>query len=305
MIKKSAVLNVLRSWLGVKEPNHAFIIDKYNNFFDIHGHRPRGYRVTYRDAWCCTGLCSAIIEAGGGLDYPMECGCQELIGLYEDLGQYHADKSFEPTEGDIIFYDWQRDGHSDHVGIVEENNGGSLVVIECNNNDAVARRNISVTSSNICGYARPQWAEEVDPVIIPDIQIDDGQAIYRLYNPSGFHMFTASHDEAQGLVNAGWEYEGLAWIAPKDGAGVFRFVKGASHTFTISEKEKTSFVENNFSEEGLAFYAKNDNSFPYLPVYALFNPGNGDYIYTINPSEVGSLLGLGWESLGVVFYGLR
>lgn len=305
MIKKSSVLNNLRSWLGVHEPDHAFIVDIYNNFFDVNGHRPRGYRVTYRDAWCATGLSSAIIEAGGGFDYPLECGCQEMIGLYEDLGQYFSRGSFDPQEGDIIFYDWQGDGHADHVGIVEENNDGALVVIECNNDDAVKRRYTDIYNTSIKGYARPQWAAEEEPVIIPDIQIDDGQAIYRLYNPAGFHMFTASHDEAQGLADAGWEYEGLAWIAPKNGAGVFRFVKGAAHAFTASDDEKTKYVENGFSEEGSAFYAKNDNSLPYLPVYSLYNPNGGDFVYTINPAEFGSLLGAGWTSKGIVFYALR
>ena len=312
MIKKSAVLNGLRSWLGVREPDHKFIIDIYNEFFDRIGHRPRGYRVTYYDAWCATGLSAAIIQAliAAGEDrypfeLPLECGCQEMIGLYEKLGQYHSRGSFDPQEGDIVFYDWQGDGHSDHVGMVEENNGGALVIIECNNDDAVKRRYTDVNNTNICGYARPNWESEVSPMIIPDIQLEDGQAIYRLYNPAGYHMFTASHDEAQGLANSGWEYEGMAWVAPKNGTGVFRFIKGAAHVFTSQEDEKTRLVENGYAEEGQAFFAKTDATFPYLPVYALRNPGNGDYLYTTKQCEFSSLCDAGWESLGIVFYALR
>ena len=315
MIKKSAVLGNLRSWLGVTEPDHKFIIDIYNEFFDVHGHRPRGYRVTYRDAWCATGLSAAIIEAlkaAGETQYPfelpLECGCQEMIGLYENLGQYYSSGSFEPQEGDIIFYDWQGDGHADHVGIVEVNSGGLLTVIECNNDDAVKRRDISVLNSSIKGYARPNWESEDKPMptpVIPDLQFDDGVAIYRLYNPAGYHMFTASHDEAQGLVNSGWEYEGLAWVAPKDGIGVFRFIKGAAHAFTAQEDEKTKFVEAGYAEEGQAFSAQSAPYIPYMPVYSLYNPNNGDFVYTIKASEFSMLYDAGWESRGIVFYAVR
>lgn len=310
MIKKSAVLSVLRGWIGVSEPNHKFIIDIYNQFFDATGHRPRGYRVTYRDAWCATGLSSAIIEAGGGFDYPLECGCQEMINLYDNLGQYFSKGSFEPQEGDIVFYDWQGDGHSDHVGIVEKSDGGTLTVIECNNDDMVKRRTISANSGSIKGYARPNYESEVAPmptIEIPDIQYDDGSAVYRFYNPSGYHFFTTSHDEAQIVVNAGWEYEGVAWVAPKNGMGVFRFISsdGQAHAYTISNAEKTALVEKGFAEEGQAFFAKTDPTFPYLPVYGLYNVGNGDYMYTVKQPEFATLIDAGWESKGIVFYALR
>ena len=34
------------------------------------------------------------------------------------------DKSYVPMTGNIIFFDWQRDGHTDHVGIVEKVENG-------------------------------------------------------------------------------------------------------------------------------------------------------------------------------------
>ena len=306
MIKKSAPLNVLRSWLGVREPDHKFIIDIYNNFFDVHGHRPRGYRVTYHDAWCATGLSSAIIEAGGGFDYPLECGCQEMIGLYEDLGQYYSSGSFVPEQGDIIFYDWQGDGHADHVGMVEENDNGDLIVIECNNNDAIKRRYITVFDGSIKGYARPQWAGEEEPMNIPNLQFEDGQAVYRLYNAGrGVHMFTASHDEAQGLANAGWEYEGLAWVAPDKGKGVFRFVKGDTHSFTITENGKQMFVAHGYAEEGQAFLGYDEATIPCIPVYSIYNPNGDDFVYTVSSTEYDTLSTAGWRGYGIAFYAVR
>ncbi len=61
-MKKDRLLDILRSWLGVHEPDHHFIIDKYNAYFDAYGHRPRGYRVTYSDAWCATCVSAAARE---------------------------------------------------------------------------------------------------------------------------------------------------------------------------------------------------------------------------------------------------
>lgn len=46
------------------------------------------------------------------------------------------------------------------------------------------------------------------------VQIQPGAkgAVYRVYNPDkGDHMFTASLNEAQSLVNSGWKYEGIAF----------------------------------------------------------------------------------------------
>ena len=48
--------------------------------------------------------------------------------------------------------------------------------------------------------------------------------MYRVYNPnayamgmSGAHHYTASKEEAEGLVNMGWKDEGIAWY------GVFQY----------------------------------------------------------------------------------
>ena len=43
-----------------------------------------------------------------------------------------------------------------------------------------------------------------------------GRPIYRLFNPyvkTNFHMFTASVEEKEMLVSAGWILEGIAWRA--------------------------------------------------------------------------------------------
>ncbi|MDR2976281.1 MAG: hypothetical protein LBV19_03125, partial [Streptococcaceae bacterium] len=45
----------------------------------------------------------------------------------------------------------------------------------------------------------------------------------RLYNPnSGEHFYTAGPAEKDNLVKAGWEYEGIGWVAPDSGTPVYR-----------------------------------------------------------------------------------
>ena len=69
-MKKDRLLDILRSWLGVHEPDHHFIIDKYNTYFDTYGHRPRGsaicravcpidqYMPLSYSSYCCGSLYS-------------------------------------------------------------------------------------------------------------------------------------------------------------------------------------------------------------------------------------------------------
>lgn len=309
-MKKSVVLEIFRSWVGVREPDHAFIIDIYNDFFDKNGGRPRGYRVTYHDAWCATGLSSAIIEAGGGFDYPLECGCAEMINLYKQRSLYIGDRNYTPESGDIIFYDWQGDGHSDHVGIVEEVNGATITVIECNNNDAVKRRTISVGNSSICGYGLPKYDKEEEEKKIVDlsnITVSDGVPVFRLYDGHGSHFITASPEEGQALLNGGWEYEGVAFIAPKEGKEVSRYVSqtGAIHAFAITDKRRAELEAGGWKKEGCAFLALTAPEIPCVPVYEVVNPNNGDYVYTARVTEYDNLTAQGWTGEGLAFFAIR
>lgn len=305
---------VMQSWLGVHEPDHRFIVDIYNEFFDVHGDRPRGYRVTYTDAWCATAVSAAMIEAGGYMDAPLECGCQEMINLYREAGRYEAGSNYVPEKGDIIFYDWQCDNHADHVGIVESCDGTNVTAIEGNYNDAVRRRLLRVGTSYITGYGKPNYNEQPQPAptpipehITPD-PLPDAEHVYRLYNPTtGEHFYTASVDEGNNLIDAGWSFEGSAWIAPKESPlPVYRLINEAGgHIYTPDVDEKRVLVESGWREEGVAFYARPQSELPNIPIYRAYCPGNGDHIFCANATEYYSLLSVGWNSEGIRFYGMR
>ena len=57
-----------------------------------------------------------------------------------------------PAPGMIIFFDWDYDGISDHVGIVVKCEGGRVYIIEGNSSDQVRQRNYTVDYSSIMEY---------------------------------------------------------------------------------------------------------------------------------------------------------
>lgn len=166
----SEMVNLMKSWIGKKEADktHQEIIDIYN------AHRPlaRGYKVKYTDAWCATTVSAAAIKLGYTDIIPTECGCGQMIELFKKIGAWVENDAHVPSPGDIIFYDWGDSGKGDntgwpeHVGVVEKVVDKKITVIEGNYNDSVQRRNISVNSKNIRGYAVPKY--DVEPVNTPE-----------------------------------------------------------------------------------------------------------------------------------------
>lgn len=154
-------------WIGRSEGNasHREIIDLYNEIRPL----PRGYKVSYTDAWCATFV-SAVGHACGleKIIFP-ECSCPKMIALYKAAGRWVEDDAFLPQLGDLIFYDWQDTGtpednvgQADHVGLVLQVNGEALTIIEGNCSHAVATRRLQRNGRYIRGYARPDYASVAD-----------------------------------------------------------------------------------------------------------------------------------------------
>ena len=146
------LIETARSYIGVAEGSaaHKAIIDKYNTIKPL----PRGYRATYMDAWCAVFVSFCALMSGVVLPY--ECGCQEMYKAFPDK----RGRAATPGLGWVIFYDWQGDGHTEHVGIVESVKDGVITVIEGNHNDRVGRRQIRVGDPSIYGYGVPAFSEE-------------------------------------------------------------------------------------------------------------------------------------------------
>lgn len=159
---RARVVEQARSWLGYSENDgrHKKIIDLYNSKTPL----PRGYAVKYTDAWCATYVSAVAIACGLDKIMPRECSCPVMISLYQGLGRWVENDGYKPQPGDVIFYDWQdsgagdNTGTSDHVGVVESVDGSTLVILEGNCGDKVARRSLQVNGRYIRGYGVPDFA---------------------------------------------------------------------------------------------------------------------------------------------------
>lgn len=116
------------------------------------------YGFTSRVEWCacfvswCANECG-YIEAGiipkfasvnvEGVPWFKTCG------LWKESG-------YNPKAGDIIFFDWDNDAESDHTGIVEKVENGTVYTIEGNTSgDSCKQKEYSINSNVILGYGTP------------------------------------------------------------------------------------------------------------------------------------------------------
>ena len=116
------------------------------------------YGFNSRVEWCacfvswCADQCG-YIESGL---VPKFAGCVDGANWFKSKGKWQ-DRTYEPKVGDIIFFDWEGDGTTDHVGIVEKCENGTVYTVEGNSGDACKQRQYAVGSSNIYGYGIPAY----------------------------------------------------------------------------------------------------------------------------------------------------
>lgn len=161
MTDREKVLATARGWLGIHEgtPEHHAIIDLYN------ANRPAGsYKMTYEDPWCASFV-SAVGMKAGVLAIFQHVNCDGMIAEYRQRGQFVASRDYPAKPGDLVFYDWDGDGSSDHVGIVVEDNEHYYVVIEGNYSDMVKRRTVAHGSKYIVGFAVPGYGAATNTVV--------------------------------------------------------------------------------------------------------------------------------------------
>lgn len=116
------------------------------------------YGFEGRVEWCacfvswCADQCG-YIESGIIQKF---AGCVDGSNWFKGNGQWQ-DRNYEPQAGDIIFFDWEGDGETDHVGIVEKCENGIVYTVEGNSGDACRQKQYSVGSSVIYGYGIPAY----------------------------------------------------------------------------------------------------------------------------------------------------
>lgn len=108
---------------------------------------------TERQEWCACFVSWCADQAGliQKEAVPKFSVCTDGVAWFQTKGKWQSGGSV-PTPGTIIFFDWDHDGASDHVGIVESCDGTTVHTIEGNSGDAVKQNNYTVNSQSILGY---------------------------------------------------------------------------------------------------------------------------------------------------------
>ena len=116
------------------------------------------YGFNSRVEWCACFVSWCANECGyidSGV-IPKFAGCVNGVQWFKDRGQW-LDGSAEPVPGMIIFFDWESDGETDHVGIVEKVENGIVYTVEGNSGDSCRINQYSVGNYQIYGYGVPQY----------------------------------------------------------------------------------------------------------------------------------------------------
>ena len=114
--------------------------------------------LDYRVEWCaifvswCADQCG-YLDAGV---LPKMEGVRPYVDWFIERGQWQG-RDYEPSPGDIIFFDWESDGLADHVGIVEKVENGLIYTVEGNTGDICAERRYTMGSAPVYGFGLPLY----------------------------------------------------------------------------------------------------------------------------------------------------
>jgi len=149
----NSVLNIARAYIGMQQGDgrHKDLIDKYNSIKPL----PVGYPMKGTDDWCAAFVTVVGDLANASKYIGRECGVQRFVAIFKNKGIW---RGFEkPAPGDIVVFDWQKNGWADHIGFVEAINGKTITTIEGNTSKQVARRTYPWNDWRVAGYARPKY----------------------------------------------------------------------------------------------------------------------------------------------------
>lgn len=162
---RERVVDEARKLIGIREGSaeHKAIIDAYNTQLSK---LPRGYKVSYTDAWCAVTMSYiGIVLMISHVILP-ECSCSKMIELYKAKGRWMEADDYVPRPGDLVMYDWDAKsgectGAPDHVGMVVSVSGNTIHVIEGNFDNQVKLRPICVEYINTRGFCLPDYGSLV------------------------------------------------------------------------------------------------------------------------------------------------
>lgn len=118
------------------------------------------YGFTSRVEWCACFVSWCANECGyieAGIIPKFASVNVEGVPWFKTCGLW-KERGYTPKAGDIIFFDWDSDDESDHTGIVEKVENGTVYTIEGNTSgDSCKQKEYSINSNVILGYGTPMY----------------------------------------------------------------------------------------------------------------------------------------------------
>lgn len=142
---------------GTRTPNQA-VIDLALLQVGQQGGRPYWsyYGFSSRVEWCACFVhwCMRNTPSASS-EYPQTANnayCQTVADNFRGMGQWGDSSYTNVVAGDTIFFDWDGDGHTDHIGLVIGRDSEYVYTVEGNSGDAVKCRQYRIGSSVIYGF---------------------------------------------------------------------------------------------------------------------------------------------------------
>lgn len=174
-------VDLANKFIGAEEGDsqHAAIIAAYNMISPL----PRGHRMSMTEPWCAAFVSAVAWLQGITAPFPFECSCSKMIELSKASGMWRDKNTQQFAIGDIVFFDWEGDGHPDHCGIIMEIKQKSFATIEGNKNDRVQKSIYPIGDKRIFGFSHLNWYkifptvpdEELDLVVNEGLFLGDGK----------------------------------------------------------------------------------------------------------------------------------
>lgn len=143
--------------------------------------------------------------------------------------------------GDVVYFDWDKDGEADHVGIVETNSGVNLVTIEGNTDNGEVKRK-SRNYNSVCGVVRPRYGANTSTGAANDKKPVKTVVRFRI----------STDKDGKSWLSEGVQYNGtkaIRWIAIK-GAGRYRVCTMANGWLPWVDDYNIRDLENGCAGDG-------------------------------------------------------
>ena len=160
------VIAVAETQFGYSESERNFdaVLNEDRDAYILKGWTRYGawYGIPYGD-WCAMFVSFCLHYAGiTDKEYPYDCATTTWVRSLEEKELFSPVSEYSPMPGDLVFFDWEQDGLTDHVGLVYgvDEKDNYLLTIEGNHSRTVGTFEYLLNDPRIMGYGILKYVEE-------------------------------------------------------------------------------------------------------------------------------------------------